>query len=135
MKTPREIVDMMMERDTFSQWLGIKILDVSLGSCTLQSTVHEQMLNGHQTLHGGITYSLSDSALAFASNSHGVRCVSIETSISHVRKCMAGDILVIKAKEVHRGRTIGIYDISAHNQHGKLVSLFKGTVHISAETW
>lgn len=135
MKSPEEIVNLMYEKDTFSQWLGIEILSVGLGRCELKATVHEQMLNGHQTLHGGITYSISDSALAFASNSHGVRCVSIETSISHIRKCQAGDVLTVVANEVHRGRTIGIYDIVVTNQDNRKVALFKGTVHISQETW
>lgn len=135
MKRPKEIVDLMMEKDTFSQWLGIEILEVSLGTCKLRTTVTDKMLNGHQTLHGGITYSIADSALAFASNSRGNRCVSIETSISHVRKCAADDTLTVDAIEVHRGRTIGIYDITVTNQDGKKVALFKGTVHISPETW
>jgi acyl-CoA thioesterase len=135
MKSPEEIVNLMYEKDTFSQWLGIEILSVGLGFCELRSTVNELMLNGHHTLHGGITYSLSDSALAFASNSRGERCVSIETSISHIRKCQAGDILTVKATEAHRGKTIGIYDMVVTNQEGRKVALFKGTVHISNEIW
>ena len=61
------------------------------------------MLNGFQILHGGISYSLSDSALAFASNSYGNKCVSIETSISHTRPAKLGDILIATCKEIHRG--------------------------------
>lgn len=135
MKSPQEIVSLMLKSDSFSQWLGIEILQVDLGSCELKATVNEDMLNGHQTLHGGITYSLSDSALAFASNSRGVHCVSVETSISHIRKCYAGDILTVKAQEVHRGKTLGIYDIVVTNQEKKKVALFKGTVHVFDEEW
>lgn len=135
MKSPEEIVSIMLEKDSFSNWLGIEILEVGLGSCVLRSKVTDQMLNGHQSLHGGITYSLSDSALAFSANSKGHKCVSIETSISHIRKCKSGDILTFYAKEVHRGRTIGIYEIEGFNQEMKKVSHFKGTVHISQEAW
>ena len=135
MKSPEEIIHLMMEKDRFSQWLGIEILETGPGSCVLRTTVKEEMLNGHQLLHGGITYSLSDSALAFASNSRGYKCVSIETSISHIRKCFPGDTLTVRAIEINRGRTLGIYEIEVFNQESKKVSHFKGTVHISQEIW
>lgn len=135
MKSPEEIVHLMMEKDSFSQWLGIEILETNLGCCTLRTTVNEQMLNGHNLLHGGITYSISDSALAFASNSRGNKCVSIETSISHIRKCFPGDTLTVRATEINRGKTLGIYEVEAFNQDNKKVSHFKGTVHISQEIW
>jgi acyl-CoA thioesterase len=135
MKSPEEIIAMMMEKDRFSQWLGIEILETGLGYCTLQTTVNEQMLNGHLLLHGGITYSISDSALAFASNSRGNKCVSIETSISHIRKCFPGDTLTVRATEINRGKTLGIYEIVVFNQDNKKVSHFKGTVHVSQEIW
>jgi acyl-CoA thioesterase len=135
MKSPQEIVSHMMEHDAFSQYLGIEVLEVGGGFCTLQATVKETMTNGHKTLHGGITYSLSDSGLAFASNSRGYRAVSIETSISHIKKCFPGDTLTVYAKEINRGRTIGIYEVEILNQDQVKVSHFKGTVFISQETW
>lgn len=135
MKTPEEIVRLMMEKDHFSQWLGVEILETGLGHCKLRATVNEKMLNGHHVLHGGITYSLSDSALAFSSNSRGNKCMSIETSISHIRKCNPGDTLTFYAKEIHRGQTTGIYEIEGFNQENKKVSHFKGTVHISQDMW
>jgi acyl-CoA thioesterase len=135
MKSPAEIVQLMMEKDAFSQWMGIEVLETGIGTCKLRCTVHQDMLNGHSILHGGITYSLSDSALAFASNSRGNRAVSIETSISHIRKGEVGDVLTAVATEVHRGRTIGIYEVTITNQHDKVVSHFKGTVHVYPELW
>ena len=125
----------MMENDLFSKWLGISILDIGLGYCTLQNTVSKDMLNGFSIAHGGISYSLADSALAFASNSHGVKCVSIETSISHIRPVFENDTLTASAKELHRGRTIAIYEVIISNQDKKTVALFKGTVNISIENW
>jgi len=134
-KSPKEIVGQMMENDLFSKWLGISILDIGLGYCTLQNTVSKDMLNGFSIAHGGISYSLADSALAFASNSHGVKCVSIETSISHIRPVFENDTLTASAKELHRGRTIAIYEVIISNQDKKTVALFKGTVNISIENW
>ncbi|MCO5260073.1 MAG: PaaI family thioesterase [Crocinitomicaceae bacterium] len=135
MKTPEEIVDLMMRNDAFSQWMGVKVVHVSKGTCELSMQLDPILLNGFFIAHGGISYSLSDSALAFASNSYGKKCVSIETSISHVRPAREGDVLTAKAIEKHRGKTIGVYEVIVTNQEEKTVALFKGTVHISQEDW
>jgi acyl-CoA thioesterase len=135
MKTPKEIVDHMMNDDSFSKWMGVKIDTIDNGICVLRATIKEEMLNGFRIAHGGISYSLADSALAFASNSRGVQCVSIETSISHVKKVFQGDVLIARASEVHRGKTTGIYNVEIVNQNNLLVALFKGTVFITDKEW
>lgn len=125
----------MLQNDAFSQWLNVNVEAIDLGTCTLKATIHDQMLNGFNILHGGISYSLADSALAFASNSYGHKCVSIETSISHIRPALVGDTLSAKAIERHRGKSVGIYEVVVTNQDGKNIALFKGTVHISKDLW
>ena len=72
------IVNQMFENDAFSKWLGIERIQVDLGTCVLQMKIRKEMLNGFGIAHGGITYALADSALAFASNSQGRQAVSIE---------------------------------------------------------
>lgn len=133
--TPKEIVNKMMEGDAFSRWLGIDVLEVKEGYSKLQMKVEESMVNGFTIAHGGISYSLSDSSLAFAANSYGLQCVSIETSISHTRPAKIGDILTAECIELNRGKTIGIYQVIITNQENKKVSIFKGTVHISNKVW
>jgi acyl-CoA thioesterase len=135
MKTPQEIINIMMKNDSFSHWLGVKIDKIDVGICHLRASVTSEMLNGFRIAHGGISYSLADSALAFASNSRGFQCVSIETSISHVRKVSEGDVLVAIAEEIHRGKTTGVYDVHVKNQHNQTVSLFKGTVFVTEKEW
>lgn len=135
MKSPAEIVAIMMEKDAYSQWLGIEVLEIGPGTCSLSCQVQSNMLNGFAIAHGGISYSLADSALAFSSNSHGLQCVSIETSISHVRPTFEQDILRAVAVEKSRGKTTGIYEVTVTNQHNKPVAFFKGTVHISDKIW
>ena len=93
------------------------------------------MLNGFDILHGGISYSLSDSALAFASNSRGNKCVSVETSISHLKPVYDNETLRVVSNEIHRGKSIGIYEVDIFNQQNELISKFKGTVSISKDTW
>ena len=133
--SPREIVDAMLSNDDFSRWLGIEVISVREGYCQLSCTVRPDMLNGHKIAHGGISYSLSDSALAFAANTYGQKCVSIETSIYHLLPIHAGDQLTVSTEEIQRGNTLGVYAISIVNQNGILVSQFKGTVHISKNVW
>jgi acyl-CoA thioesterase len=135
MKTPAEIVEEMMNGDHFSQWLGIHVLEIKEGSCLLSMTVTQDMVNGFTIAHGGISYSLADSALAFASNGYGYKCVSIETSISHTRPVQIGQELTATCEELNRGKTIGVYQVTVRNQDQKTVALFKGTVHISNEKW
>ncbi len=134
MASPNEIVNQMMDKDYFSQWLGITVLEVGEGACKLQMTVRKEMLNGFGIAHGGITYSLADSALAFASNSHGQKSVSVETSISHTQSLKEGDTIIAEAKEEHCSNKIAVYSIKV-SREGETVALFKGTVYRTSKTW
>ena len=111
MASPNQIVNTMMAKDYFSQWLGVEVLEIKEGACRLQMTVRDDMLNGFGIAHGGITYSLADSALAFASNSLGQKSVSVETSISHTISLKTGDIIIAEATEEHCSNKIGIYSV------------------------
>ena len=135
MLTPKQIVEKMMSKDAFSIWLGVEVLKIELGTCTLQCSIKDDMLNGFEILHGGISYSLADSALAFAANSYGFQCVSIETSISHTRPAKIGDTLIATCTEINRGKRIGIYEVKVENQDKKLIAYFKGTVNVSENFW
>ena len=132
---PSKIVDKMYENDAFSKWLGIKRIEDGAGKSVLQITVRKEMLNGFNIVHGGITYSLADSALAFASNGNGRKAVSVETSISHTETCKEGDVLTTHTEEMSLSKKIGIYQITLSNQHNKTVALFKGTVYITDKNW
>lgn len=130
-----KIVDRMYNNDPFSQWLGIERIEDGVGISKLQMTVRDEMLNGFSIAHGGITYSLADSALAFASNSHGQQSVSIETSIAHTKPVKSGDVLQTSVEELSLSRRLGIYQIKITNQHQELVALFKGTVYRTGKPW
>ena len=129
------IVDRMYNNDPFSQWLGIERLEEKPGYCRLAMTVRKEMLNGFGLAHGGITYSIADSALAFASNARGRHALSVETSISHMAPLKAGDRITAEAKEIQLGHRIGIYQVEIRNEEGSLVALFKGTVYRKSQTW
>ena len=133
--TPKEIVDQMMQTDRMSKWLGISVLAYTPGNVICQMTVRDEMVNGMKIAHGGITYSLSDSALAFAVNAHGIKSVSVETSISHLQPVQIGDQLTTSTKELSLSRKIGVYLIEIVNQHQEIVSSFKGTVYRTGKVW
>lgn len=135
MKTSETIVAEMMDHDAYSNWLGVTIQSVSPGNCVLSCVVTDQMLNGFGIAHGGITYALSDSALAFASNSHGQQCVSIETSIAHIKAVQLNDTLTATCSEIHKGKTIARYVVEVVNQHHELVARFNGTVFRTEKVW
>ncbi len=130
-----QVVSKMYESDWFSQWLGIERLKIEKGACVLRMTIRKEMLNGFGIAHGGITYSLADSALAFASNSHGKMAVSVETSISHTAQLHEGDIITATAEEMNLSNKIGVYQITVKNQKDETVALFKGTVYRTGKEW
>src|ERR1043166_1982800 len=93
------VVAAMMAKDAFSQALGIEVVEVRPRASTIRLTVRDDMLNGFGVCHGGVAYSLADSALAFAANTHGKVTVAIENTITYPRKVAAGDVLVATAEE------------------------------------
>ena len=129
------IVSHMMENDRFSQWLGIEVQEVKEGYCRLGMVVREDMLNGFGIVHGGISFSLADSALAFASNSRNKKSLVLDASMSFTAPVNNGDHLIAEAIESNVTRSTGIYHISVSNQNGKKVAFFKGIVFRKDETW
>ena len=134
MMSPAEIVDKMYANDGFSRWLGIQVDAISEGSCELSLTVRNEMLNGFGIAHGAITYALADSALAFASNSHGRQSLSIDTSINHLEAAREGDKLIAKAIENSLKNRFGLYTIEVFKEK-TLIALFKGTVYRTDKEW
>ncbi len=130
-----KVVDQMYDHDAFSQWMGMERVLVEPGKCILRMKVRKEMLNGFAIAHGGITYSLADSALAFASNSHGRKSVSVETSISHTVALREGEEITATAEEISLSDKIAVYYITIRNHSGKTVALFKGTVYRTSREW
>jgi acyl-CoA thioesterase len=127
--TPKEIIDIMTARDEFSRWLGLEIDVIEQGYCKLHYTVKRAMLNGFGNIHGGILFSASDSAFAFAGNSHGIITVALDVSITFTSPAKEGEVLYVEAKELHLGHKTGLYDIRTTNAEGKLIAVFKGTAY------
>jgi acyl-CoA thioesterase len=126
------VVDAMMARDAFSRWLGIEVLEVAPQRSTCRLTVREEMVNGFGVTHGGIAFSLADSAFAFACNSHGKVTVSIENSITYPAPIGVGDVLTAIAKEDAASGRLSYYSAEVRNQRNEVVGLFRGTAFKTA---
>lgn len=126
-----KIVNGMMEKDEFSRWLGIEVVEVKPGYSKLRMKISKEMLNGFGICHGGITFSIADSALAFASNGYGYVAVALETSIAFTNKVMEDDTLTAIAEEQNRNNKTAIYNVVVTNQNDEKVGIFRGTVYIT----
>ena len=121
------IVDDMLQKDFFSQWLGISIIEIKEGYSKIKMTVREEMINGFGIVHGGIAFSLADSAFAFACNNRNILSVALDTSINFLKAVKVNDVLIAEANELHNGRSTGLYHINITNQQNETVAVFKGT--------
>ena len=128
-KLARSVVEHMMQKDLFSQWLGIEIIEIKEGYSKLQMKVRQEMINGFDIVHGGIAFSLADTAFAFACNNRNNLSVALDTSINFTKPVMPGDLLIAEAKELHNGRSTGLYHITITNQKNHQVAFFKGTCY------
>ncbi|WP_438966289.1 PaaI family thioesterase [Flavobacterium sp.] len=124
----------MLAQDAYSQWLGIEILECEIGRCKVAMKVRPEMLNSMQKAHGGITYSLADTAFGFAANTHGKFAVSIETSINHIEAVNEGDYLVAESVIEKVNNKLG-FNIIEVKRNGELVALFKGVVYRTQKDW
>lgn len=134
MTKARKIVGHMLANDAFSRWLGIELKEIKPGYCELSMMVRDEMTNGFKIAHGGIAYSLADSALAFASNAHGRMAYSIHTEIEHLEKILVGETIVAIAEEISLKNKIGIYSVKILQQ-SSLKAMFKGMVYLTEKTW
>lgn len=135
MLTPTEIFHRMFDNDPFSQWMGMELVAVGAGTCTLRMSVRNEMLNGFGVAHGGITFSLADSAFAFACNSHGRHALSIHCTIEHVAPVRTGDVLTATATEENLGNSLSNYAIRVIREDGTPVAFFRGVAYRKQREW
>jgi len=122
------VVSAMMAKDAFSQWLGLELLDVRPNGATVRMEVRPEMQNAFGVCHGAIPFALADSALAFASNTHGNVTVSIENSITYPKAIAVGDVLVATAREESSSRRLAFFRVAVE-RGTEVVALFRGTVY------
>jgi acyl-CoA thioesterase len=123
------VVRQMMRHDAFSQWLGIDVVEVAPAACTVRMTVRPEMTNGFGVCHGGVTFALADSALAFASNTHGRVTVSVHNAIRYPAAVHPGDVLTASCVREGGSNRLAYYRVHVTKPDGALVAVFDGTVY------
>ncbi len=127
--SPLELAQYMLSQDEFSKWMGIKLIEVREKYCLIEMPIKAEMINGLRTVHGGVTFSLADSALAFSSNNTNEASVALHCAMNFTKAVKMGDVLRAESILVSDTRKTGVYDISIKNQLGNLVASFRGTVY------
>ena len=122
----QECAEFMLNSDPVSQGLGIKLESVSSGNATVSMTITNAMLNGHKTCHGGILFSVADSAFAFACNSQNHAAVAASCTIDFLLPALVGDKLSAVATLYHQGGRTGVYHVTLKNQNDQVIAFFKG---------
>ena len=128
-QTAQWVGERMFANDPATRALGMQLLEIMPGTALLSMTVREDMLNGHQTCHGGMISALADSAFAFACNSYNEMTVASGFSIDFTAPAHLGDLLTARCTEVSRAGRTGIYDTTVTNQEGRRIALFRGRSH------
>lgn len=123
----QKVVNHLTEKDLFSKWLGIEVLEIRQGYSKIKMEIRNEMQNGFGIAHGGVTFSLADSAFAFACNNRNNLSLALDNSINFIKPAHVGDVLTAEALEIHNGKSTGLYQISITNQNNHVIALFKGT--------
>ena len=118
--------DAMWRNDRAAKALGMQVRAIGPGSATLSMTVREDMLNGHDTCHGGLIAMLADGAFAFACNSYNEVTVASGFDVNLIKAARLGDVLTAAAHEVSKAGRTGVYDVAVSNQRGERVAAFRG---------
>ena len=125
-QTAHWVGERMFANDRASRALGMQLLEIMPGAALMSMTVREDMLNGHQTCHGGLISALADSAFAFACNSYNELTVASGFSIDFMAPAHQDDLLTARCAEVSRAGRTGVYDTTVTNQRGERIAVFRG---------
>lgn len=118
----------MWKVDNASRLLGIKIEVTAVGASKATMRVREDMVNGFDVCHGGMLFTLADTACAFAGNSYNRVTLTASGKIHFLRSAMLGDVLTAIATEDYRGQRRGFYTVKITNQQDEAVAIFRGRV-------
>ncbi len=119
----------LLASDSASSMLGMRLVEVRPGYARMTMVVRSDMVNGHRICHGGLIFTLADSAFAVACNSHNESTVAAAASIDFLAPGIEGDALSAEASELWRSGRTGLYEITVTNQRGERLALFRGRSH------
>lgn len=127
--TPLETAEYILNQDEFSKWMGISLVEIRENYCLIEMPIRKEMINGLKTVHGGVTFSFAESALAFSSINTGEAAVALNCMINFTKAVKYGDTLIAESILMANTRKTAVYDITITNQHKIVVASFRGTVY------
>lgn len=123
---PEDCSSAMHENDHATKALGMKLVSTALGESVVSMAVRQDMLNGYGSCHGGMIFSLADTAFAHACNSGNKPTVASSCTIDYIAPAKQNDTLTARASERSRSGRTGVYDVEVFNQNDNLVAVFRG---------
>ena len=130
---PYDIVSFLLKNDTYSRWIGVQIVEAELGRCKIECKIRDEMLNGFKVAHGGILFSLADTALAFTAATYGFVSLTIDNSISITKKSFTGNVVTAESKTVNLTNKTGLFDVRLRNEKNEVIAFMKGTVYRTSD--
>lgn len=130
---PLMIAKHLLSHDPFSMWMGLDIIEAELGYCKVECAIRKEMVNGFGVTHGGIIFSLADTALAFSAATYGRIALAIDNSISFMKKSNPGQKLTASSRVVYLSNKTAVFDVNVRNENLELISKMKGTVYRSGK--
>jgi acyl-CoA thioesterase len=131
----RACADAMWAEDEASRALGMTLIRVAPGEAEISMPVTADKVNGQKICHGGFIFLLADSTFAFACNTYNQRVVAQHCAVSFLRPAQLDDLLIARAREVHRGGRSGIYDVSVTRADGTVIAAFRGHSRVIDGNW
>ncbi len=122
----RKSADAMWANDAASKWFGMTLDHVGPGTAEMSLTVAPDQCNGHGICHGGVIFSLADSAFAFACNSHNQSAVAQQNAITFCAPAQKGDRLIARAMEIQKAGRSGVCDVTVTNQDNTIIAVMRG---------
>ena len=132
-KRAEKIVAHMMKKDEFSRWMNVEVLEVDEGFCKVTCPIKDEMLNGFSVTHGGIVFSLADSALAFSAATYGRVSLALENSISFTKKTVSGNRITAESRCLNLTHKTGLFEVKVIDQDKNLVAIMKATVYRTSD--
>ncbi len=121
-----KVAETMLANDVAAAQLGLVCKSIGVGTATCSMVVKDKDLNGHAICHGGVIYTLADTAFALACNSYNQSALAQNNSITYIAPGQLGDVLLASAVEISKSGRSGIYDVVVENQHGTAIAHFRG---------
>lgn len=127
--TVQQNAENILKEDFFSQWMGVRLIEIREHYCKIEIPIRKEMSNGIGTVHGGVTFAFAESALAYSCLPLGETCVALNCAINFTKAVKLGDVLTAESELIANMKKTAVYDIKVSNQENKLVASFRGTVY------